>query len=408
MRNLEILYLQNNQISKLENLSKLKSLKYLQVALNNITKIENLQGLESLEKLDLTVNFIENPMDVDNLVKLEFLRELYLTGNPCTQKEGYRQYVITALPQLKILDSREIGISERIEARQSFQDIKQRFLQEFPPCLASVAPAAEGGSGEGVASGVSLESSGGQVEQTEAIEAKRVDFQNKLTAHTPEARLQAARDWELLKNEKKPEQADKDKKQRQERKEKLLFTKDGRILQKNEGKWNFKWSETKKTLVLDVEISKFIDTSLVNVDLNENWIRVTIKEKILQLATSESVQVSSVICERSKATGHLLITMLKSTFLSQDVQKVRKEEHEEFLKKETIKKESLKEEKVRNRRYERLFEPKEAVNIRNILEQVKLDKKKDLKNGIVDVRTSEHENYIPNDFVDDPDVPPLC
>ena len=389
VRNLEILYLQNNQISKLENLSKLKSLKYLQVALNNITKIENLQGLESLEKLDLTVNFIKNPLDVESLVKLERLRELYLTGNPCTLKEGYRKFVITVLPQLKILDSREIEISERIEARQEFQEIKSRFLQEKEDLGSpneselEIAPAAE--------------------EPEEGIEEKRSGFQTKLTPHTPQARLQAARDYEKLKE--KPENA---KKKEKVSKDNLLFAKDGRILQKNEGKWNFKWSETSKTLVLDVEISKFIDTSLVNVDLNEKWVRVTIKDKILQLVTSQDIQVSSVICERSKATGHLLLTMMKSEFTNQDLKKIVQEEYIESRQKDALQKEALKAEKGRNRRYDRLFEPKEAVNIRNIMEQVKLDQKNDLKRGIVDVRSSASEKTIPCDFVDDPDVPPLC
>jgi protein TilB len=63
-------------------------LEYLNIALNNITKIENIEGCESLKKLDLTVNFID--MDdlvesCENLRKNELIRELYLTGNPCTE-----------------------------------------------------------------------------------------------------------------------------------------------------------------------------------------------------------------------------------------------------------------------------------------------------------------------------------
>lgn len=78
-RHLQILYLQNNLISKIgvwgvvclylrasrrltvlsENLYRLKELEYLNLALNNITKVENLESCESLKKLDLTVNFID-------------------------------------------------------------------------------------------------------------------------------------------------------------------------------------------------------------------------------------------------------------------------------------------------------------------------------------------------------------
>jgi protein TilB len=42
-RKLKILYLQNNIIPRIENVSHLKDLQYLNLALNNITKIENLE-----------------------------------------------------------------------------------------------------------------------------------------------------------------------------------------------------------------------------------------------------------------------------------------------------------------------------------------------------------------------------
>ena len=42
-RKLRILYLQNNIIPKIEGITHLKDLEYLNVALNNITKIEGLQ-----------------------------------------------------------------------------------------------------------------------------------------------------------------------------------------------------------------------------------------------------------------------------------------------------------------------------------------------------------------------------
>lgn len=42
----------------MENLTKLKELEYLNLALNNIEAVEGLEGSESLNKLDLTCNFI--------------------------------------------------------------------------------------------------------------------------------------------------------------------------------------------------------------------------------------------------------------------------------------------------------------------------------------------------------------
>ena len=44
-RDLKILYLQNNLIGQIENVSRLKQLTYLNLALNNIETIENLEGM---------------------------------------------------------------------------------------------------------------------------------------------------------------------------------------------------------------------------------------------------------------------------------------------------------------------------------------------------------------------------
>jgi Leucine-rich repeat (LRR) protein len=50
-----------------ENVSRLKKLEYLNLALNNIERIENLEGCESLQKLDLTVNFVGELTSVQSL-----------------------------------------------------------------------------------------------------------------------------------------------------------------------------------------------------------------------------------------------------------------------------------------------------------------------------------------------------
>uniref|UniRef100_A0A5K3FML2 LRRcap domain-containing protein n=1 Tax=Mesocestoides corti TaxID=53468 RepID=A0A5K3FML2_MESCO len=128
-KKLRILYLQNNLIPKIENISRLKELEYLNLALNNIEVIENLEGCESLKKLELTVNFIGDLTSVENLINLENLEELYLVGNPCTEYAGYREYVIATLPQLKVLDGEEIGKAERIIAFQNLSAHYKTILQ---------------------------------------------------------------------------------------------------------------------------------------------------------------------------------------------------------------------------------------------------------------------------------------
>ncbi|KAG8243680.1 Protein tilB [Homalodisca vitripennis] len=119
-RDLKILLLQSNLIAKIENLNKMKYLEYLNLALNNIELIENLEGCESLQKLDLTLNFIGDLQSVERLKANSHLEELYLSGNPCTDYEGYREYVIATLPQLKSLDGVDIQRSDRIKALQAY------------------------------------------------------------------------------------------------------------------------------------------------------------------------------------------------------------------------------------------------------------------------------------------------
>ena len=54
---------------------------------------------------------------IDNLQECENMQELFMTGNPCTQWEGYKDYVIARVSQLKRLDGEEISKSQRLEAR---------------------------------------------------------------------------------------------------------------------------------------------------------------------------------------------------------------------------------------------------------------------------------------------------
>ena len=87
-------------------------------------------GCEFLQKLDLTVNFVGDLLSVENLRHNGHLRELYLTGNPCTDYEGYREYVVATLPQLKTLDGKEITKSERILAQQRLDELRELIAKQ--------------------------------------------------------------------------------------------------------------------------------------------------------------------------------------------------------------------------------------------------------------------------------------
>ncbi|XP_057270613.1 leucine-rich repeat-containing protein 46 [Pezoporus wallicus] len=99
------LYLQWNQIEKIENLSSFPSLRFLSLAGNRIRRVENLQPLQHLRGLDLSHNRIRT-LDPAELPRS--LRLLDLTGNECTHQQGYRELVLGALPHLLQLDAQPI------------------------------------------------------------------------------------------------------------------------------------------------------------------------------------------------------------------------------------------------------------------------------------------------------------
>lgn len=75
MINLKILSLQNNSLTKIENLNKLISLDELYLSENGITVIENLEDNINLGTLDLSMNKISK---IENITHLQKLKELWV------------------------------------------------------------------------------------------------------------------------------------------------------------------------------------------------------------------------------------------------------------------------------------------------------------------------------------------
>lgn len=71
-------------------------------------------------------------------------------------------------------------------------------------------------------------------------------------------------------------------------------------------------SADNKSVVLDVHVGKYMDTSLIDVDVQTRIIRVLIKGKLLCLVLPEEVKPDQAVALRSKVTGSLVITMPKA------------------------------------------------------------------------------------------------
>jgi hypothetical protein len=229
------------------------------------------------------------------------------------------------------------------------------------------------------------------------LEKIRNEFQNKLVPHTPESRLETAREVEQLR------QKDTKHLEKKKPKERILVGADGRIFQKNEGKWDYKWEDTMKCVRLVVEISKFLDTSNIKIDCHRGYITIMIKDKVLQLLFEENVVCDTMYCERSKLNGKLAVTLQKESFKGEiDVTKeLNKVAFDVSVAKATKK-------EVCFKRYGKLFTPSEVVDIRNILKNAQNTKKKAFVEVGGITEKQKIKESLEEDFVDDLSVPPLC
>eukprot|EP00906_Rhabdomonas_costata_P036250 RCo050893 len=287
-RELEILYLQNNLISKIENLFHLKYLWYLNLAVNNITVVENLEGLESLKKLDLTLNFVADLTSIENLAANPNLRSLHLTGNPCTSAAGYRSYVIDVLPQLTELDSAEIKQSERIRAHQDSEEARLGVQ-----ALKAKAAAEEAEKRRKKELGI--------------VDPRPVNEKGEpLYGHSPEERMACYRDMqaEIESRTAKKEPSELDKLMNPAPAPTLSpaeeLEKYGRVLQKNQAKLPYELTEAAGRVELRVGVPKFLSTSLIEVDVQPSYVRVIVKGKVLQLVLPREVAPDRCTVQRAQ------------------------------------------------------------------------------------------------------------
>lgn len=350
-RQLQIIYMSNNYIPRIEGLHHLKFLKYLNLAINNIKIIEGLEGCEVLEKLDLTLNFITEYESVRRLRANAFLKYLHLTGNPCTDVEGYRLFVIEQLPQLQELDGTAVVRGEAITARQEREEHAENAKKETKK-FRDLVQIHEEMRAKGI----------------DPFPAKYNEEGERLFGHSAEERLQMLKDNQ--EDERKRKEAEEERKkdpntitglhaQINEKARNLTpqeeLEKHGRYLMRNEGKLPFTMVEekvevttttttsstattggsgsgSKKTttttmedgVVVTVEPGRYISTSLIEIDLQPQYVRMTIKGKILQLVFPVDVASDRAKVQRSQTTGQLKIQIPVAAHVLQERNERRK------------------------------------------------------------------------------------
>ncbi|XP_043076506.1 dynein axonemal assembly factor 11 [Puntigrus tetrazona] len=410
-RDLKILYLQNNLIPKIENVGRLKKLEYLNLALNNIEVIENLEGCESLQKLDLTVNFVGKLSSVESLKQNLYLKELYLVGNPCAEFHGYRQYVVACLPQLQWLDGKEVGRAERIRALQELDAVRRRVLEQDADYIQKREEQKRSGFKETTEKQEDLqtnqllsEKQNGAHHNPESsckthtdTEDEEKEFWEKPCPFTPESRLEAHRHLEDKRRAK-----EKEREKPKNKSPKTLITADGRVLNVNEPKLDFSLSEDENDcILLDLHVYRHMDTSLLDVDVQPTYVRVTVKGKAFQLVLPAEVKPDSSTAQRSQTTGHLLLILPVAHG------EVKPKNPTAKPNSVTINKNTKKESRPAPGRELLEVDPGLAGSLANIVPKGKESSHKPLQLSQPPHRCGVEERPVSKDFVDDPEVPPL-
>ncbi|XP_061424642.1 U2 small nuclear ribonucleoprotein A' isoform X2 [Lethenteron reissneri] len=122
--------LSDNEIRKIDGFPLLRRLKSLIINNNRVCRFsESLdQSLPSLNELILTNNNLQELTELDPLSSLKSLRFLSLLRNPVTTKKNYRLYTVYKLPQVRVLDFQKVKLKERQEAERLFKGKKSVLL----------------------------------------------------------------------------------------------------------------------------------------------------------------------------------------------------------------------------------------------------------------------------------------
>ncbi|KAM6101837.1 dynein axonemal assembly factor 11 isoform 4-T4 [Theristicus caerulescens] len=338
---LEEISLHQQEIEKLEYLDKwCRDLKILYLQNNLIPKI----GCEELKKLDLTANFIGELSSIEALKYNIHLKELFLVGNPCTEFEGYRQFVVATLHQLKCLDSKEIERSERIQALQNYPEVKQKIREQEQDYLLKRAREKEEAqrrmqerkdkkqnqmesklgfdSPDSLQNKENHQAEGDREQETWRTVDDEEDrrFWEEPTPYTPESRLETHR---YIEEKRRAKENTRESKKR-EKPLRTLVTAEGKVLNVNVPKLHFslKDDEENNQIILDLAVYRHLDTSLLDVDVQPTYIRVLVKGKPFQLVLPEEVKPDSSSAKRSQTTGHLVVSMPKAKEIILAKQKV--------------------------------------------------------------------------------------
>ena len=119
---------------------------------------------------------------------------------------------------------------------------------------------------------------------------------------------------------------------------KKIFKKAQKLKKKNNyfflGKYDYllkEWDDPEYTF-FEIKVPKFLDTSLLDINLNPKWVSIRIKGKLTQMRLQDEIIVEKSTIQRSQITGFLTIKMLKlnpNYLLKRTLEKEKEEKKKE-------------------------------------------------------------------------------
>ncbi|RDD37073.1 Dynein regulatory complex subunit 3 [Trichoplax sp. H2] len=119
--NLKWLDLSFNNIEIIEGLDKLTQLTDLTLFSNRIARIENMDALKELQVVSFGNNLLKSLENIAYLRRFKNLRTINLSGNPFSEDDNYKSYIIAHLPSVIYLDYRLVDESLRHQARDQYE-----------------------------------------------------------------------------------------------------------------------------------------------------------------------------------------------------------------------------------------------------------------------------------------------
>jgi len=115
LQSLRILWLSRSGVTDLDGIGALCGLKELYLAFNDICDLTPLAMHDELQVLDLESNRLSDLNQIDQLGTCPNMVSLTLDSNPLCRLEGYRRLVVHHIPQLQLLDDKEVDADDYIE-----------------------------------------------------------------------------------------------------------------------------------------------------------------------------------------------------------------------------------------------------------------------------------------------------